>query len=290
MYIKRLFFFLKFFQKTVLFREFTIILYSLLNCYVKPKIMISTDERLDLLFEIYDLFFQNKDPQKLVDNNIELLENCTPADISSLVDRLVSAEISMDVLKSGIDRFMVILRPIIEKHPYNPPSSETYLGCLLENNRILDEKLSNIQPLLKQLNEFPDNQENKVKLIGAIEDLARFRSYYEIKESILFPEIRRHLSKNGCLSLMALYHDEIRKKLELALHLLSNPDLNLNEFNQLTNELLQIMYEVKFREERILFIIVQDSISESVLNALYDESLEIGFPYFQPEVKNDDKN
>ncbi len=252
--------------------------------------MTSTDERLDILLEVYYRFSRGEDSQKLVENNIELLGNCTPADVSALVDRLVSAEISMDVLKNGIDKFMVILRPIIEKHPYNPPSSETYLGCLLENNRILDEKLAIIQPLLRRLNEFPENKTNKDELISAIEDLARFRSYYEIKESILFPEIRRHLSQSGCLSLMALYHDEIKKKLELALNLLSTSDLNLAEFNQLTNELLQIMYEVKFREERILFIIVQDSISESVLNSLYNESLEIGFPYFQPEIKRTTKN
>lgn len=252
--------------------------------------MIVTDERLDLLLEIYDHFFKGEDPQKLVENNIEFLENCVPADISLLVDRLVSQKIPLDVLKKGIDSFMEILRPIVEKHPYDPPSSETYLGCLLENNKILDDKLAGIQPLLKLFNEAPANQENKLALVSAIEDLSRYRSYYEIKESILFPEIRRHISKSGCLSLMTLYHDEIKMKLEEALILLSSKDFNVDDFNRLANNLLKVMYEVKFREERILFIIVQDSISESVLNSLYDDSIEIGFPYFQPEIKKATKN
>jgi DUF438 domain-containing protein len=243
------------------------------------------EERVELLFKIFENLLKGESEGKILAGNHELINNCTPTDVSSLVDKLVSMEIPMEEIKTGINKLMKMVRPAIENHPYSPPLRETYLGCLLENNRILDGKLSAVQPLLKQLNESPENENNRLELICAIKELAGYRNYYEIKESILFPEIRRHISKSGCLSVMTSYHNEIKVKLDLALNLLSSKNINLAEFNKLTNELLLIMYEVKFREERILYIIVRDSISESVLDSLYDKSMEIGFPYFQPKTK-----
>ncbi len=248
--------------------------------------MTGIEERVDNLLTIFRNLLKGESWEKFNIEDKEFLENCVPADVSALVDKLVSMEFPMEEIKTGINQLMEILRPVIKNHPYYPPPQNTYLGCLLENNKILDEKLGEIQPLLKHLNELPEDEENRIELIRAIKELSRFRNYYEIKEFILFPEIRRHISESGCLSVMTSYHNEIKEQLEVALKLLTAPKLNLVEFNKVTNHLLLIMYEVKFREERILYTIVQDCISEPVLDSLYDESLEIGFPYFQPKTKS----
>ena len=44
------------------------------------------------------------------------------------------------------------------------------------------------------------------------------------------------------------------------------------------------MYAIKFREERLLFPLVQEIIPEDVLDSLFGESLEIRFPFYQPEI------
>jgi hypothetical protein len=252
--------------------------------------VIDTEERVKQLVNFFEHLQNGENQENLVADNREWIENCVPADVASLVDQLVSMEFPMDILKSGIDKLMYILRPTIENYPYSPPTHESYLGCLLENNRILDEKLRSIQPLLKQLNVLPADAETKVELNCAIKELNKFRNYYEIKESILFPEIRRHIAEHGCLSVMSSCHREIEGKLELASETLDSVPLDLDKFNRITRELLLTMYEIKFREEKILYTIVQESISEPVLNSLYEESFKIGFPYFQPAGKISEKN
>jgi DUF438 domain-containing protein len=45
------------------------------------------------------------------------------------------------------------------------------------------------------------------------------------------------------------------------------------------------MNAIKFREERILYPLVADTVPEKELQTLLAESLEIGFPFYQPEVE-----
>jgi hypothetical protein len=85
------------------------------------------------------------------------------------------------------------------------------------------------------------------------------------------------------------FHDDIRRNLKIAIELLRTSDLDLKQFNRLAGDLFFNIYAIKFREERILFPIIMNLIPENVLNALIDESLEIGFPYIQAEAISGDK-
>lgn len=66
--------------------------------------------------------------------------------------------------------------------------------------------------------------------------------------------------------------------------MLDLPDFDLRKFNRLSGDIFFNMYAIKFREERILFPIVMDIIPEKELDALLIESIDIGFPYIQPEI------
>jgi len=85
------------------------------------------------------------------------------------------------------------------------------------------------------------------------------------------------------------FHDDIRQNLKIAIELLKTSDIDLKQFNRLAGDLFFNIYAIKFREERILFPIITNLIPGNVLNALIDESLEIGFPYIQAEAISGDK-
>ncbi len=242
-----------------------------------------TNQKTDLLIHLFYDLLNEEDSTLLASENEELIKTCRPADVPKLIDRLVAMEIPMDELKKGVNKLFGLLHQTISEHPYSPPSKESYLGCLLENNRILDEKLQDIKLLLQEFKKSPKNTGSKARLISAFHDLDKFRSYYRIKEEILFPEIEKYIAENGCLSVMGSFHSDVKEKMNLALQELNSENTDLDEFDRLTGELFFTMYAIKFREERVLYSLVQDIISDSVLNSLYEGSMEIGFPYFQPE-------
>jgi PAS domain S-box-containing protein len=123
-----------------------------------------------------------------------------------------------------------------------------------------------------------------MELIEKLNDLTRIDLHYQIKENVLFPLIEKHLPDYRCLQVMWSFHDDIRRNMKEAIQMLDNTDLDLKKFNRLAGDVFFNIYAIKFREERILFPIISDLIPENELDNLFGESLEIGFPFVQPEV------
>jgi PAS domain S-box-containing protein len=80
------------------------------------------------------------------------------------------------------------------------------------------------------------------------------------------------------------FHDDIKRNLKSALEELHKNEFDLKVFNRYVGDFFFNTYAIKFREERLLYPLVQEVVPDAVLNSLFVESKEIGFPYFQPEI------
>lgn len=86
------------------------------------------------------------------------------------------------------------------------------------------------------------------------------------------------------------FHDDIRRNLKETIQMLETTNLDMKKFNRLAGDIFFNIYAIKFREERILFPIISGIIPEEELNSLIGESLEIGFPFAQPEIQPETKD
>lgn len=254
------------------------------------EFIIDEKERIEQLMVLFDEIMVGKDLGYLANKNKKLIDACVPKDIALLIDGLVSKMIPMEDLKKGVNKLLGLLHNDLINHPYNPPLKECYLGCLVENNRLLDEKLQKITPLLQRFEKSPENMEVKKGLLESFKELERFNSYYQIKENILFPEIEKFIEKHRCMSLMGSFHNDVREKMKQTIEVLSHEKVNYSRFKKLSAELFFQMYSLKFREERILYAFIQNSISDEELDSLFEESLEFGFPFFQPKSEEEGGN
>lgn len=240
--------------------------------------------RVEGLVKLFEGILKSEQLAKLVQENQKLIESAVPADVISVVDRLVLLKIPMNDLKRGINKLLNLLYKTIESYPYYPPAKESYLGCLTENNRVLDEQLKAMKPLIRQINLQPENGHLKQLLAQKFSEIEKLTQYYLIKENILFPVIEQHIPEFRCLSVMWSFHDDIKRNLKLVQKELAGQNFGLAQFNRLSGDLFFTIYAIKFREERILYPLVQDVVPEKVLNQLFSESLHIGFPFYQPET------
>ena len=241
------------------------------------------NQRVEQLIVLFNGILKGENLGALVAENQKLIESCIPSDVISLVDQLVLMKIPMAELKRGINKLINLLHKTLTEHPYYPPEKESFIGCLVENNRILDDRLQEIRPQIREINKQPENEELKKSLLEKFLEIEKFIQNYLIKENILFPVIESHIPEFRCLSVMWSFHDDIKRNLKLILEQLNGNSFNLKIFNRLAGDLFFNIYAVKFREERILYPLVQEVVPEKELNSLFKESLEIGFPFYQPE-------
>ncbi|WP_372773860.1 DUF438 domain-containing protein [Mangrovibacterium sp.] len=241
-------------------------------------------ERLQKLTTLFRAILASENVKALYEEFHEIISRCIPSDIIYLVDDLVKENIPMPELKKGINKLLNLLHKPLADYPYTAPPANSYLGILQENNRLMTEKLNALKPDIKALNSTPANADLRQSVLTGLQALEPFGRYYLIKENLLFPVIEKHLPEFRCLSVMWSFHDDIRRNLKKAITLLSNNYLQLNEFNRCTGDLYFNMAAIRFREERILYPLVADTIPSAELEALLAESLEIGFPFYQPET------
>lgn len=239
--------------------------------------------RIKKLVELFQLVIRGElSPERVVQYQ-PVIDLAQPGDVIGVVDELVQLQIPMPELKMGVNKALNLLNKSLQNFPYQAPAAGSYLHTFILNNIQIDLRLKAIRPLLKQINQDIANQQVRTELKNKLIDLLKIDLHYQIKENVLFPVIEKHLSDYRCLQVMWSFHDDIRRNLKETIQMLDKADFDLKKFNRLAGDIFFNIYAIKFREERILFPIVSQMVDEKELNSLTVESLEIGFPFVQPE-------
>ncbi len=248
------------------------------------------EERVARLFDLFVELQKGENLAQLVAENKDVIDLCTPADVVSVVHRLVETGIPMPELKKGINKWLNLLYKTLSDFPYLPPENASLLGCMIENNRILDTKLQNVKPLIRAFNSDLSDSKLKEALLTGFSEIEKVGQYYVIKENVLFPVIEKYVPVFRCLSVMWSFHDDIRRNLREIREELQKSEIDLKRFNRLSGDIFFNIYAIRFREERILFPVIQNFIPENELNQLFPDAIETGFPYWQPENLQQSQN
>jgi DUF438 domain-containing protein len=247
------------------------------------------EKRIDGLEKLFLAIMNRENVPEEVKRSDRLIEDVTPADIIEIVDRLVKKGIPAGDLKTGINKWLNILHRSLSNYPVKPPAEGSWLHCAVRNNAIMDQKLKDIRPLVRKLNQDPGDRETIEKLALLFSELQKHGSYYVIKENLLFPLLEKRWNNYGCLGIMWSFHDDIVKNIRNITELLEETDnkgktIDLRRFNRLAGDIFFNMYAIRFREERILFPVIESTIDPEEVDALFPESIEIGFPWYTPDL------
>lgn len=244
-------------------------------------------DRVTRLTELFRIIIQEEMTSEQVVRFQEVIDHAEPADVIAVVDELVKLQIPMPDLKKGINKALNILNKTLREIPYNAPATGSFLNWLIRDNEQIDYRLKAIRPLVKELNRNSANVAIQEELKKKLTDLIKIDLHYQIKENVFFPIVEKYLPDYRCLQVMWSFHDDIRRNLKEAIRLLTAGNLDLQRFNRLTGDIFFNIYAILFREERILFPVVSALVPEDELNQLINESLEIGFPFVQPELSKE---
>jgi len=153
-------------------------------------------------------------PSEAVDTFTEIMESITYSEVIWVVDELVSQNIPMEKLKTGINKFLNLFYNTLNKANIPTPKEKSFLYYLTQNNSELDSILKSTKPFLRDVNRDPENDAIKEQLIKRFEKLLQYDNQYIIKENILFPLLEKKWTNYRCLQVMWSFHDDIRRNLK----------------------------------------------------------------------------
>ena len=245
-------------------------------------------EIINSLFEFSSGIIRGDKGTELLKKYESMLLQVYPEDVLIVVDKLVGTGEDMELLKTGINKVLNILYTTLNEIETPVYAKDHFLELMVRENTEMDQRLKSIKPLNRLFNKVFDPAELeevyadlKAKLI----DLQYFHVHYIRKENILFPLVEKLRDDHKCLSMMWSFHDDIRRILKSLISLLEEEEPDKKALNSLLGDLFFRMYAIRFREEKILFPVIYQHISDDEWNDMLMQSAEIGYAW----IKNPEK-
>ncbi len=245
----------------------------------------NTELRVNKLYEFATGIINHQNGKTLIDRYKDAIYDVHPFDVIVIVDRLMMDNIELSELKTGINKVLNMFYSSLINKPIPDYNSIPFLGSLWDENYALNIKLISLKPLIKELNKKDISKIGYKNVLKKIYDivvvLQEFELHYIKKENILFPYVEKKLPEYRCQSVMWSYHDDIRKYIKNILNLAEARGTNLKQLNRNFGDLFFAMNAIKFREDYILFPVIEKIISHDEWVEMQLQSYEIGFAFIE---------
>ncbi len=219
-----------------------------------------------------------KEIRQLIDNQLE------PLDVFELIDFLVKQNYPLPGTKKTVNKLLNLFYSAINQYPSEQPDDKTFLWYLWQNNLIAETKLRQLRPLLKPVSKNIFDEKSLAEIREKFIDLQKFTEVYTIKENILFPAIEKYFEKFRCVQIMWSFHDDIRKNLKTVISLTESiQSFDLQQFNRKSADIFFNMFAITFRDNKILFPVIQRVIPANDFSTMLESSADFNFPYLKPK-------
>lgn len=242
--------------------------------------------RLADLKQVFQAITYKQSPNEAIKKYETTIQNATPDDVVLLVHQLVESGMPMDDIKVGVSRMLNVLQKTLCGFPDIAPEEGTFFDICVKNNYEAVEKLNSLRPYILKINKSELSEDEKREMTQKWLELQKITQYYEVKEQVLFPLVEKYIPDYKCIMVMWSIHDDTRKNLKEVIEMLTSSDkMDLKKFNRKTGETFYNIYTMKYREEKLLYPFILNHIPNDEIEKLWNESVEIGFPFYNPQKK-----
>lgn len=232
----------------------------------------------EVIMELHD----GKTVEEVQEKFADVIEGVSPEEISAMEQSLISegmpveevqrlCDVHAAVFKGSLADFHKEVQPeFIPGHP---------VDTFRQENRTLEKLMQEeIIPLIKEAKNDP-NEEKKLALSQAFEQLWEIDKHYSRKENLLFP----YLEKYGITAppqVMWGVDDEIREQIKKVRN--PEPGLSLETLLPIAEDALHRVNEMIYKEENILFPMAMETLTPDEWANIEQESEQIGFCLYDP--------
>lgn len=222
------------------------------------------------------------DPEEIKRRFAELIEAVSPGEIAALEQALVAEGMPEEEIRRMCDVHVQIMQPALGV----PQAQQTLPGhpvhTFMAENRAFEQRAKQLQNLIESLGAPPDEVHyvlvsNELKTL--VQELAGIELHYQRKEHQLFPFLEQH-GVTAPPKVMWGIHDEIRamlKEIQRALRMTDLPALAV-----VGSKLAQAVLEMIIKEERVLFPMALELLSDTEWRQVRSGEQELGYALVTP--------
>ncbi|HAK46605.1 MAG TPA: hypothetical protein DCO79_11895 [Spirochaeta sp.] len=201
-----------------------------------------------------------------------------PHDVLYLFDEMYNRKIEVEKIKIASNRLFNILYEDLSGYEKYDYPDDSIIAYLIRDNEGVKKHLANTKELIKKINK--DQSPGTIsRLTRAFERLEQFELHYTVKENIVFPEIEKKWDKYQCLKLMWTFHDDIRRNIKKTIEILKVAAFDLKLFNQFSGKVYFNVNTIIFREENVLFPIMQETMDQEIFERMASQLGELGLAF-----------
>ncbi|MHA1785879.1 MAG: DUF438 domain-containing protein, partial [Candidatus Helarchaeota archaeon] len=212
----------------------------------------------------------------------KLLKVVDPQEIAMVEQKLISEGLPEEDIKNLCDVHVEVFKESLDKQ--KPPQSIPGhpIHTFLMENKEIEKFLKKIEELTKNLGETTDSSKSKEiqkELLKILDEFSEIELHYSRIENQLFP----YLEKKGITgppTVMWAIHDDIRALLKKSKKYLKEQDLE--NFISTIKKMNKTIADMNYKEEKILYPICLDNLTESDWIQMKDGEKEIGYAWIVP--------
>jgi len=239
---------------------------------------ISQNSRIECLMSFIKLLSVEKNASSFIQSHKEELSQIIPHDVVDAVHRIMEEGFDLELLKIGITKAMNYLhKPLVNFPPYETDPNSLFRFLIADNTQ-LDKKLKKMRKDIIHLNK-NISQDTLSKILYQLSEIKKMELHYTLIENVVFPILEKTWPNFKCVHVMWSIHDDIRLYLNNLIKYFSVPNFELPLVNKEFGKLYTSMYAIKFREEKILFPVMQSTIERQLTDEMLIEAFDFGLPF-----------
>jgi DUF438 domain-containing protein len=240
-------------------------------------VALDVTARQEILKEIIRDLHAGHDMEELKRRFAALIEDVDATEIAAMEQRLIEEGMSEQEVKRLCDVHVQVFAEALDEHEQVRAPAGHPLDTFMRENRALREVLQSLRKVRERVGTPPrrDEWERLAPAFrAAFERVREIEKHYLRKENQLFPFLERH-GIEGPSKVMWALHDDVRAALRAVRAALDRGDADA--VAQHTDELLTLADEMIYKEEKILFPMAMESLSDDEWAEIRRGEPEIGY-------------
>ncbi len=236
-------------------------------------------EKQQKLKELIKKLHDGASVEEVQDEFDKLTIGVTATEITEMEQALVNEGMPVTDIQKLCDVHAAVFKGSIEDIHKDviPQSNEGHpIDTFEKENRAIETLLN--KGIISELKYYSDNQEpvNKERLLESMKKLQTIDKHYSRKENLIFPYMEKY-NITAPPQVMWGIDDEIRGKIKDTIELLSSDTMELAPLNESVREVVNQVNEMIFKEEGIMFPMIEEKFSQEEWIEIEKASAEIGF-------------